>query len=356
MTRIKFAILGCGHIGKRHAELVLRHPDAELVAIIDIADELGLQISEFKVPHFHHIADFLKSGIRVDIINICTPNGLHASQAIQCLEQGKHVVVEKPIALSKADAEAILRAANASTKHVFPVVQNRYSSTIKWLKEVVSGGRLGEIFMVQLNCFWNRDERYYIKGSWHGTIAMDGGPLYTQFSHFVDVLNWVFGDIVNIKAKFSNFNHQNNTEFEDSGIVSFDLMNGGIGTINYSTSVYQSNFESSITVIAENGALKIGGQYMNNLEYCHIQGTDKPVLSENQLMNNYGAYKGSASNHHLLIDNVVKTINGLAEQHVSLADGVKVVDIIDRIYSSRELKVDKTDKERILDTTNEILL
>lgn len=353
--KVRFAILGCGHIGKRHAELVLQHSDAELVATIDVVDEVNLQISEFKVSHFLSIDDFLKSGIKVDVINVCTPNGFHASQAVKCLENSVHVVIEKPIALSKADAEAIFKATNDSGKYVFPVVQNRYSSTIKWLKEVVADGRLGEIFMVHLNCFWNRDERYYTKGGWRGTLALDGGPLYTQFSHFIDVLNWVFGDITNIKAKFSNFNHQNNTEFEDSGVVSFDLLNGGTGTINYSTSVYQNNFESSITVIAENGALKIGGQYMNNLEYCHIKGTDKPNLSENQLMNNYGAYIGSASNHHLLIDNVVRTINGLEEQHVSLVDGIKVVNIIDRIYLAREPKIYKTKKE-VLDTTKKIIL
>lgn len=355
--KVKFAVLGCGHIGKRHAELIIKHPEAELVAIIDVLRKSNLLATNFNVPHFESIDDFLQSTVEVDVVNICTPNGFHASQAIKCLKQGKHVVIEKPIALSKNDAEQILNAANDNHCYAFPVVQNRYSSTIKWLKEIVSAGKIGEIFMVQLNCFWNRDEHYYSRGSWHGSLALDGGPLYTQFSHFIDVLNWVFGDIKNISARFSNFNHQQNTEFEDSGIISFDLMRGGVGSINYSTSIYQSNFESSITVIGENGTVKIGGQYMNSLEYYQVEGTEKPILSENLLMNNYGAYKGSASNHHLMIDNVIKTINGVEQQHVSLSDGLKVVDIIDRIYAKRnsfELLKERSDKQKYI--IKEILL
>ncbi|RZK11616.1 MAG: Gfo/Idh/MocA family oxidoreductase, partial [Flavobacterium sp.] len=234
------------------------------------------------------------------------------------------------------DANAILAAAVASGKQVFPVVQNRYSPTVKWLKEIVSKGLLGKTFMVQLNCFWNRDDQYYTKGSWHGTLSLDGGPLYTQFSHFIDVLYWIFGDVENVQTRFSNFNHQHSTEFEDSGVVTFDLVGGGIGSINYSTSVYQSNFESSITVIAENGTVKIGGQYMNSIEHCHVKGAEKPMLSETQIMNNYGAYKGSASNHQFVIDNVIATLKREETPHVTLGEGIKVVNIISDIYRTRE--------------------
>lgn len=335
--KVKFAILGCGHIGKKHAELVAQHLNAELVATIDPAYE-QLEILGGKVNHFQSLDDFFKQKIEVDVINICTPNGLHAEQAIQCLNQGHHVVIEKPIALKIDDANAILEAAKRNGRHVFPVVQNRYSSTIKWLKELVENGSLGTIYMLQLNCFWNRDEHYYSKGSWHGTLALDGGPLYTQFSHFIDVLNWIFGPMTNINSKFYNFNHQNNTEFEDSGIITFEIGEGTAGNISYSTSVFQSNFESSITVIAENGTVKIGGQYMNSVEYCHINGTERPILDEHTLVNDYGSYKGSASNHHQVIDNVVNVINGLEKPDISIKDGVDVVDVISRIYKTRDIK------------------
>lgn len=346
--KVKFAVVGCGHIGRRHADLIHQHPNAELVATIDVLGFANLQISDFKVPHFNLLEDFLKSGIEVDVVNICTPNGFHAEQAIQCLESKKHVVIEKPIALNIQDANLILDAATKANRHVFPVVQNRYSPTIKWLKEIVLESRLGEIFMVQLNCFWNRDERYYTNGSWRGTLSLDGGPLFTQFSHFIDVLNWVFGDITNISTRFSNFSHQNNTEFEDTGVVSFDLVKGGVGAINYSTAVYQSNFESSITVIAEKGTVKIGGQYMNSLDYCQIIGLDQPVLDKSEFFNDYGSYKGSASNHQQVIDNVVRSLKGLEPTDVSLQEGIDVVGVISNIYQSRNIEEFVLGKSRLV--------
>lgn len=344
--KVKFAIVGCGHIGKRHAELVAKHPNAALVATVDPAYD-KFETSASQCIHFKSLDDFFKQKIAVDVINICTPNGLHAKQAIQCLNQNCHVVIEKPIALKMEDAHAILAAANKNGRHVFPVVQNRYSSTVKWLKQLLNSGALGNIFMIQLNCFWNRDQHYYSKGNWHGTLALDGGPLFTQFSHFIDVLNWVFGTMANIKSKFYNFSHQSNTEFEDSGLITFEI-NGAAGTISYTTSVFQNNFESSITVIAENGTVKIGGQYMNCLEYCQINGTEQPILDENTLVNDYGGYKGSASNHQQVIDNVVGVLNGLEMPDVSLEEGIRVVESISQIYENRNIEKIILEKEKPL--------
>lgn len=329
-NKIKFAVLGYGHIGKRHAELIQQHPEAELAAIIDVVYPLSMQ----NVPYYEDLSTFLAEDKEVQVINICTPNGLHAVQAVECLHQHRNVVIEKPVALCNIDAHRILNASKQSDKHVFPVVQNRYSPTIKWLKELIDGNKLGQVFMVQLNCFWNRDERYYT-GGWHGTLKLDGGPLYTQFSHFIDVLLWIFGDITNIQSKFSNYNHQNTTEFEDSGIVLFDLSKGASGLINYSTSVYQNNMESSIIVIGEKGTIKIGGQYMNKITYCNVEGLQQPDLETPQ-DNNYGPYTGSASNHHFVIANVIRVLNNQDKPDVTLQDGLKVVDTIERIYDNRE--------------------
>ncbi|MDQ8004338.1 MAG: Gfo/Idh/MocA family oxidoreductase [Pedobacter sp.] len=337
-STIKFAILGCGHIGKRHAELVLMHPEAELVAVIDPADEQKLQVSIFSVPHFKNLDDFLAADLAVDVVNICTPNGLHASQAITCLNHGINVVIEKPIALNIDDANAISVAASESGKYVFPVVQNRYSSTVKWLKDIADKGALGKIYMVQLNCFWNRDDQYYKSSGWRGTLALDGGPLFTQFSHFVDVLLWIFGDITNIKGKFANFNHEQSTEFEDSGVVTFDLKDGAVGSINYSTSAFESNFESSITVLAEKGTVKIGGQYMNCLEYCQIKGTEQPIIEASDAFNDYGSYKGSASNHQQVIENVIETLKNSSQPDVSLEEAIKVVVMISNTYDNRNVE------------------
>jgi predicted dehydrogenase len=238
------------------------------------------------------------------------------------------------MALNKQDAEKVIFKALQVHKHVFAVMQNRYSPPSVWIKELVESGKLGKIYMMQLNCYWNRDDRYYKPGSWHGSKVLDGGTLFTQFSHFIDIMYWLFGDIDNIKGKFNDFNHKDLTDFEDSGFVSFDFVNGGMGCINYSTSVWNQNLESSMTIIAENGSIKIGGQYMNEVEYCHIKDYTMPTLAPTNPGNDYGAYKGSAQNHHYVIENVVDVLKGRAPITTNALEGLKVVDIIERIYNS----------------------
>src|SRR5665213_4083353 len=187
------------------------------------------------------------------------------------------------------------------------------------------------IFMVQLNCYWNRDERYYKKDGWKGSQNLDGGTLFTQFSHFIDIMYWLFGDIKDIQARFKDFTHAALTEFEDSGFVNFNFMNGGMGCINYSTAVWDSNLESSITVIGSNGSVKIGGQYMDKVETCHIKNYPIPILAPTEPANDYGSYKGSANNHHFMIQNVIDTLTGKNTITTNAMEGMKVVDMIERI-------------------------
>jgi predicted dehydrogenase len=279
----------------------------------------------------------LKASLPIDVVNICTPNGLHASMAVQALEAGYHVVIEKPMALSRSDAEKVVYTSLKHRKQAFCVMQNRYSPPSVWIKEMIDSGRLGEIYMVQLNCYWNRDERYYKTGGWHGDAALDGGTLFTQFSHFIDILYWLFGDISDIQARFADFNHAGLTAFEDSGIVHFRLVNGGMGSLNYSTSVWDRNMESSMLIVAQNGSVKIGGQYMDKVEYCHVKDYSLPKLPPTNPGNDYGAYKGSAQNHHYVIRNVVNVLSGSSAESITtnVLEGLKVVDIIQRIYRSR---------------------
>jgi len=336
-SKVRFAVVGCGHIGKRHIEMIQRNTEAELVAVCDILplDKLGLNsvTRHPSLSYFQSLESLLSSDIPFDVLNICVPNGLHAEMAIRGMETGHHVVVEKPMALTTEEAEKIISTADKYNKKVFCVMQNRYSPPSVWIKEMVDSKRLGKLFLVQINCFWNRDARYYQPDSWHGDKALDGGTLFTQFSHFVDLMYWLFGDIKNINARFMDFNHQTLTDFEDSGVVTFDFVNGGSGIFNYSTSVYNTNFESSVTIIAENGTIKIGGQYMNEVTYCHIKDYTMPVLAPTNPGNDYGAYKGSAQNHHLVIENVVNVLNNKEREITTNAnEGYKVVDIIERIY------------------------
>jgi UDP-N-acetyl-2-amino-2-deoxyglucuronate dehydrogenase len=333
--KVKFAVIGCGHIGKRHAEMIERNEESELVALVDVKSKEALGIDYFKVPFFNNLEDLLHAELPVDVINICSPNGFHAEHALKALSAKKHIVVEKPMALRKLDAEKIIYKALNVHRHLFAVMQNRYSPPSMWIKGMLDSGALGKIYMVQLNCYWNRDDRYYKPDSWHGKKDLDGGTLFTQFSHFIDIMYWLFGDIENIQAKFNDFNHAHSTDFEDSGFVSFDFVEGGMGSLNYSTSVWNQNLESSMTIIAENGSVKIGGQYMNEVEYCHVKDYKLPELAPTNPGNDYGAYKGSAQNHHYVIENVVDVLKGRAPITTNALEGLKVVEIIERIYNTK---------------------
>ncbi len=335
---INFAVVGSGHIGKRHAEMIRRNPEANLVAMVDVKakEDCGFEQEDFQF--FSSIEDLLEANLDIDVVNICTPNGLHAEQSIASLAAGKHVVCEKPMGLSKDNCEQVIFKALQMSKSVFCVMQNRYSPPSEWIKDIVSSGKLGDIFMVQLNCYWNRDDRYYKPGGWKGTADLDGGTLFTQFSHFIDIMYWLFGDITNIQGKFSDFTHEKSTDFEDSGFVSFDFVNGGMGSLNYSTSVWNSNLESSMTIIGSKGSVKIGGQYMNEVEVCNIDGYEMPELPEANPANDYGPYKGSAANHNYIIQNVVDTIKGRTTATTNALEGLKVVEIIERIYKVRDKK------------------
>lgn len=335
-NKIKFAIVGAGHIGKRHAEMIRRETESDLVAIADLRNEDDCGSAVYDIPHFDSLENMLSSGLDFDVVNICTPNGVHAEQAIMALKAGKHVVVEKPMGLSKESCEKVIYTALQKNKQVFCVMQNRYSPPSEWIKSIIDQNILGEIFMVQVNCYWNRDERYYKEGGWKGTADLDGGTLFTQFSHFIDIMYWLFGDIENIQGKFADFTHTQNTAFEDSGLISFDFLNGGMGCINYSTSIANQNLESSMTIIGKNGSVKIGGQYMNEVEVCNIAGYEMPVLKEANPANDYGPYKGSAANHNFVISNVIDTLKGRTSATTNALEGLKVVDIIERIYKVRD--------------------
>lgn len=343
MDKIRFSVIGAGHIGQRHAEMVMRHSSAQLVAICDVNAEVECAIKD-EIPFFSSAEEMLMTGPACDVVCICSPNGLHFEHAMLALRSNKHVVIEKPMALTKTDCENIIMQAKNVQREIFCVMQNRYSPPSIWIKGLLDQKTLGDIFMVNINCFWNRDERYYQKSKWKGSLSMDGGTLFTQFSHFIDMMYWLFGDIKNIQAQFRDFNHASTTEFEDSGIVTFEFENGGIGSINFSTSIQHVNFESSLTIVAQNGTVKLGGQYMNEIQYCDIQNYTLPELPPSNPANDYGHYKGSAANHGYVISNVIDTLLGKTSATTNAMEGLKVVDIIERIYKSSSRPMAKIQK------------
>jgi len=336
---IGFVLIGFGRIGQRHFKYLKQNPHARVVAIVDIDEQASKRDTyPADVPFYTSIQEAVDAKLDFDVVDICTPNGSHCELALSSLDQGKHTIIEKPMGLNKAECESVIYKALQVSRQVFVVKQNRYSPPSKWLKDVVSKKLLGDIYSVQINCYWNRNTAYYEPGGWHGTLKQDGGVLFTQFSHFIDLMYWVFGDIKNIQTRLKTYKHGAYTEFPDTGTSSFEFVNGGIGMLNFSTAVYQENLESSITVIGSKGSLKIGGQYMNEIKYCNIEGYAMPEIEASNAPNDYGAYKGSAANHGEVISNVINTLHGTDVITANALEGTKVVEIIERIYAAEHGK------------------
>lgn len=332
MEKIKFGIVGCGRIAQRHAEHIAKH--GELVAVCDIVKEKANTLADKYHAHpYYTIEELLNSEAEIDVISICSPNGLHAVHSINALNFGFHVLCEKPMAISVNDCGEMIKAAEKANRRLFAIKQNRFNPPIIAVKSIIDEGRLGRIFSIQLSCFWNRNSDYY-KDSWKGTKEMDGGTLFTQFSHFIDLLYWMIGDIKDVKSFSDNFAHKNIIEFEDTGVVIVRFYNGAIGTINYTVNSYGKNMEGSLTIFGEKGSVKIGGQYLNELEYQNIEGYQIVNLSEGNKANNYGTYFGSMSNHGEVYSNVVDVLKNGASISTSAFEGLKTVEIIDKIYSS----------------------
>jgi predicted dehydrogenase len=327
-----FAIIGCGRIAQRHAEQIVKH--GKLVAVCDIirekADEMAAM---YGAKPYYAIDDLLVGEKEGLVISICTPNGLHAPHSIKVLEAGHHVLCEKPLCIKTKDGKMMLRAAEKSGKNLFVVKQNRYNPPVAFLKELLVNGHLGKIFSFQINCYWNRPESYFT--GWKGSRELDGGPLYTQFSHFIDLLYWLLGDVAMVKKISGNFAHPS-IEFEDTGAVLFEMKSGAIGSLNYTVNSFEKNMEGSFTVFAEKGTIKIGGQYLNELEYCRVDGIEMPDLPKGNPPNGYGFYSGSMSNHDKVYENLIMALNGEGHGFASAVEGLKTVEIIETIMLNPE--------------------
>lgn len=330
MAAIKFAIIGLGNIGKRHAEHILQQPNAELVAICDCDNAKSGLID---LPFYPNI-ESLTANTKVDVLCVCTPNYLHETHTIDALQAGLHVVVEKPMALSAAECDRMIAAAEQANKIIFAVKQNRYNPPVVLVKKLMNEGRLGKIFMIQVNCFWNRGDNYYSQSDWRGKKEKDGGCLFTQFSHFVDILYYLNGNIDKSFGAVQNFAHQHNTEFEDTGCFVMQATNGAVINFNFTTCSFEKNMEGAITIFAENGTVKIGGQYLNTIEYQQLKGEAIPAINISAKNNDYGLYQGSMSNHDKLIQNVVNVLQDGAKIMTTAEEGREVVRIIEMMYAS----------------------
>ena len=329
-----FGLIGYGKIGERHVEHIIAHPEAQLHSIFDIkADRLNLFRNKYKGIQTYDSLKGILNDPAIDIITICTPNSTHADIAIAAMKAGKHVLVEKPMAISKVDCEGMIHIALKTGKSLFVVKQNRFNPPVQAVKKLVDEKKLGKILSVSVNCYWNRNEWYYKSSDWKGKKAFDGGTLFTQFSHFIDVIYYLLGDMQILHAQMANVSHKGMIEFEDTGIVSFLLKDSHApGILHYTTSAFQKNMEGSITIFAENATIKIGGKYLNTIDYQSTNGFDITDLPAGAASNNYGDYEGSMSNHDKVIDNVIQSLNGKVEIMTNAYDGLKTVEIIENIY------------------------
>ncbi|MFC4261432.1 Gfo/Idh/MocA family protein [Ferruginibacter yonginensis] len=329
---IKFAIIGCGRIGSRHAIQIAAQ--AKLIAVCDIDLQKAQNLAQqYGAKAYDNIHTLLTNEPTIEVVSICTPNGLHAPQTIAALQSKKHVLCEKPLSISVATAAQMLQTAAANHQKLFVVKQNRYNPPIIFLKKLIDDGALGKINSFQINCFWNRPTAYY--QDWKGTKELDGGTLYTQFSHFIDLMYWLLGDVATVQTTVANFLHPT-IAFEDTGMVIFNMQNGAIGTLNYTVNSFDTNMEGSITVFGEKGTVKVGGQYLNELEYCNVQNVEVPTLPKGNPSNSYGFYQGSMSNHDKVYENIIAALQNNEHEVASGEDGLRTVVIIEKIYAASQ--------------------
>ncbi len=327
--RIRFAVVGCGSIGKRHIEHI--HRVGKLVAVCDSKPE---KLQAYTVNKYTDIKDLLANEKNIDVVAICSPNFLHASHTIAALRAGFHVLCEKPMAISVYDCGEMIKEAERANRRLFIVKQNRFNPPVEAVKKLIDEGKLGKIYSIQLSCFWNRNQDYYTTSDWKGKKDLDGGTLYTQFSHFIDLLYWLIGDVRKVYAFTANYAHQGIVDFEDAGVVALEFYNGVIGTLNYTVNAYRKNMEGSLTIFAEKGTVKIGGQYLNELEYQQIENFEIQHLPQGNIANNYGTYQGSMSNHDKVYENVIEVLTNQGIIATNGFEGLKTVEIIDKIYQA----------------------
>jgi predicted dehydrogenase len=333
-TVIRFGIIGCGRIAQRHAQHI--DNNGQLVATCDVVAEKAESLAAtYKAKAYTNLLAFLAENQgKMDVVSVCSPNGFHAEHAIAALRAGFHVLCEKPMAISVEDCGRMINEAEHANRRLFIVKQNRFNPPIEALKKAIEENRFGKIFSVQLSCFWNRNEKYYNESNWKGSQELDGGTLFTQFSHFIDLLYWLIGDIKKVYPIVRNFAHQETIDFEDTGVVAVEFYNGAIGTINYTVNSYLKNMEGSISLFGEKGTVKVGGQYLNELEYQNIQDYKIENLRESSKPNDYGDYQGSMSNHDKVYENLKEVLTSQGIIATNGFEGLKTVEIIDKIYSS----------------------
>lgn len=332
MKTVRFAVVGCGNIGSRHLAVLDAEENARIAGFCDADPARRARYSELYVdtPVFESLDDLLR-GCDADVINICTPHHLHAEQALRVIAAGKHVLVEKPMALRVEDADRMIAAARDAGVMLMVMKQNRYNLPVVLTKNALDGNHFGRLLMAQCNVVWNRYDGYYNQSPWLGRKGLEGGALFTQVSHFIDLLGWLCGEIVDAGGHIETKNHQ--IEIEDCGSAWLRFENGVLGSLFWTTCAYNRNYEGSITLLGERGIAKIGGEYLNRIEHWDVEGA--PLADNVEWVdrpNSYGKYQGSSSNHDKVIRDVIRAVNREECGVVSGEEGRRTVRAIEMIY------------------------
>ena len=339
MKKLKFAVIGLGNIGSRHVAVLDAEENAEIVGVCDINKEKCENIINLygKIPCFEDYKVLLKK-VKADIVTVATPHSYHSQMVIDIIKSDKNALVEKPMALSVNDCDRMIETANKYKKKIFVVKQNRFNKPVMLAKKALDENRLGKIYMVQCNVMWNRNKEYYLDSEWRGKKEFEGGALHTQVSHFLDLMIWWFGDVVEARTFIDTLNHD--IEIEDTGVSSLKFKSGVLGSLLWTTNVYNQNYEGSITILGEKGTIKIGGKYLNTIEFWDVKSYPLPDNIEfKDKPNNYGKYFGTSSNHDKLIHEIIKNFTHGMKGVVEGDEGKKTIEAIEMIYKNTSLSL-----------------
>ncbi len=315
----RFAIIGCGRIANRHAAQIATMGKLIAVCDNDLTKATALA-SPYNAKAYSSIEELLAKETTVDIVSICTPNGLHAKHSLLALQQGKHVICEKPLAINTMDAQLMIDTAKQQDRKLFVVKSSRFTPCIQALHSIIEKKALGTIYSFHLNCVWNRPASYYAN-SWKGTQLLDGGTLYTQFSHYIDALIWLLGEAEELSG-FRNKASEKNIGFEDTGAIALKMKSGAVGTIHYSVNAFERNQEISLNIVAEKGTITLGGAFMNEVVYQH------PILIDSTAETPHT----SNSNHDSIYQHVLQALEGKESIITEGESALKTVALIEKIY------------------------
>ncbi len=329
--KIRFAIVGAGRIAQNHFSAIERHSDrCELVDICD-TDPKALNEAVRKAGAEGHsdLASLLKS-TRADCVVLATPSGLHPRQTIQIAESGRHVMTEKPMATRWQDGLAMVRACDVAGVYLFVVKQNRRNTTLQLLKRAIEEKRFGRIYMVNINVFWTRPQSYYDSAKWRGTWELDGGALMNQASHYVDLLDWLIGPVESVQAMTGTL--ARSIQVEDTGVLNIRWRSGALGSMSVTMLTYPKNYEGSITVLGENGTVRIGGVAVNEIQHW---GFSEPRDYDQTIRDaSYQTTSLYGFGHPLYYDNVINVLRGEAEPETDGREGLRSLEVLIAAYLS----------------------